>query len=138
MTDGSDFGYEFKQNVDMNYGYTSYRVIWPNSDYTACEYSVKLYFTSGEVSTDYECNYDTIWSNSWNLSERDNKWNPYTLENEASRLFLLAQFENQDEESSNTTLIAASVAAGLGLVLAGFALKRKEAVRTDTDSFVRA
>ena len=138
MTDSSNFGYKFWQNVDVNYGYTKYHVEWPTTDTDSCNYEIKLYFTSGEVTAEYSCSYVTIWSTSWNLSKRSNKWNPYTLENEASRLFLLSQFENQDEESNNTTLIAASAAAGLGLVLTGFALKRKEAVRTDTDSFVRA
>lgn len=32
MTDKSNFGYEFWQNVDMNYGYTSYDVKWATTD----------------------------------------------------------------------------------------------------------
>jgi len=124
MTDNSNFGYRFWQNVDMNLGYTESRVSWDKTDDIYCEYRVKIWFTTSYVETRYDCDV-TIWSTEWRINQRSNEWNPYALEDEASRLFLLSQFENQDEESSNTTLIAASAAAGFGLVLAGFALKRK-------------
>ena len=69
----------------------------------------------------------------------DSEWAPDTPENETSRIWLLAEKHEEEEESFGFFKgvgIAAATTFSLGLCL--YANKRIKANRTDSDEFVRA